>query len=548
MGNETAFYSAAWSAFMSWLNRSETISVPTDFRGRCSAIDRMLANDVTGLINTIIDYSINSASEARFKVKCTDSPSVEDLLNSWLKKVNININGIPSGLSALAKEYYKERWQQSSLILLRVQNWQDITVGDNTIRVPMTLFFVNGASIYVERDNEDKFKLGGDKYYLDKDLKFYLPHAKNERIVVQKPFGRWFTKYSTPYLVRKGVLKNFKAIEVLQSRGDDVITKIIPYIFAVKEGLPSEYKNGDNSSDSDFKAMEIDLQDKMQKYRQMRDKVPAWLTPNTINYEHVIPDIKNILTEELFRNGLRAILSGLGFVDVIQGISSTRKESVLNPAPFVAEVNAGVTDFKAILIDVINQIIEENKEEHIKLFSDKNSIKIVNSPLKINVEPILDQIRSAFDRGSLSHTSYIESLGFDKDEQVELRKTELDNGEEDLLYPHLIQNQEATPDRISPTKERNTQEDRKPGTPEAQTKFSAAIDLEIAPYKKNEDLPKYLQYLPDGAKTTFKDTFNNIYETTKDESKAFPIAYMQMNKWLRTNGYKKNSDGKWVKK
>ena len=550
MTENISFYTSAYSALTNYLNQSDVIEVPGEFRARCRCIQQMLANDVTGIINTVLDYSVNSASGASFKVKCIDSETAEELLNYWLSHINININGIPSGLAALATEYYKERWLGSSFILLRVQNWKDITVGGNTIRVPMDMFFVNGSSIYIKRDKKETFKLGGDVYYLDKDLKYLVPNSKNERIVIQKPFGRWHTEYPTPYLIRKGVYKNYRAIEVLQNKGDEVISKIIPYIFAIKEGLSSEFKNGDNSSDTDLASMGKEIQANMQKYRNMRDKVPAWLTPATLNYEHVMPDMRNMLTEDLFNAGLRALLAGLGFVDVIQGISSTRKESILNPAPFVAEVNSGVNDFKKILLDVMNQIIQVNKDDHKKLFSDSNCIKIINSPLKINVEPILDQIRSAFDRGSLSHTSYINSLGFDKDEEVELRQSELKNGDEDILYPHLVQNLENTPDikNQSPAKPKNTPEDRKPGSPEAKTKFSAELELEIAPYKTNEDLPHYLQYLPEGAKTAFKDTFNNVMKNGGTDSTAFPIAYHSMHLWLKKNGYKKNKEGLWVKK
>jgi len=61
---------------------------------------------------------------------------------------------------------------------------------------------------------------------------------------------------------------------------------------------------------------------------------------------------------------------------------------------------------------------------------------------------------------------------------------------EDLLYPHLIQNVEATPDRMSPAKpknEKNEKQGKKPGTPEANNFKNATIEDPII-IKEEENL------------------------------------------------------------
>jgi hypothetical protein len=206
MGNSNQGLSnGLWQAFINSLFKTGEITVSDKFHDRCGYVNDIMDNDITGIVGTIVDYSINSASEAKFRVECAeDSESLEDLLNTWLERINININGVPTGLQELAKEYYKERWAGSSLCLLRVDKWEKITIRANSITAPTVLYFVNGSSVYIKRTNPKHFKLGTDKYFLDEDEKSNpIPSKANEQIVIQKPFGRWFTEYPTPYLIKR---------------------------------------------------------------------------------------------------------------------------------------------------------------------------------------------------------------------------------------------------------------------------------------------------------------------------------------------------------
>jgi len=203
--------------FINYLYSTGEISIPSDFHSRCGKVNTMFDNDVSGIVSTITDYSINSASEAILKVECSDE-TLEKLFNIWLTRINLNVNGVPTGLMELAKEYYKERWSGSSLCLMRVSNWEKITSGNTTIKVPTLLYFVNGSSVYIKRKNEKNYKIGTDEYYLDINHKVRIPKNKDEEIIIQKPFSRWFTKYPSPYVVKKGILKNWMAIEILASK------------------------------------------------------------------------------------------------------------------------------------------------------------------------------------------------------------------------------------------------------------------------------------------------------------------------------------------
>ena len=545
MGNN-ALGNGLFQEFISWLYSSGDISIPTEFHEQCDKIIELKGNDISGIVNTLLDYSVNSSSETDFSVECSDN-TLQELLNLWLTKINVNINGIPTGLQALEKEYCKERWE-SSFCLMNVSEWEKITVNNVTIEVPTVLYFVNGASIYIDRP-KGSYKLGIDKFFLDTNKKKQIPKA-NEDIIVQKPFARWFDAYPVPYLVRKGVLKNWLAMKILQEKGNEVISKFLPYLFIISKGTENLFLQGDVSySDPELQTMVDNFKKEYQKYKGEKGKTPTQAVPFDQKFEHLIPDLSKILTEELYRQGTRLILAGMGFIDLLE-ISPSRQESRLNPKPFISEINASVDDFKLILKDIIALIVNRNSS-HIKLFNDNKRLHIINSPLKINVEQMLADIRSGFDRGAISIQSYTETLGFDMQTEIERRQKELDSGIEDLMYPHLIQNQEAQPDRMGiPAKPKDTtkleDQNKLKNTPETKTKTAELEDeLEIAPYKTNEDLPQHLQYLPEGAKDAFRKTFNETYP--KGEDYAFPVSYTSMKRWLKKHGYKKNDNGKWVK-
>ena len=560
-----------WQGFLDFLYRTGDISIPSDFKGRCNAIYGMLDNDVSGIVSTVIDYSINAASEAKFKVECSDD-TLEKLFTLWLEKINANINGVPTGLAELASEYYKERWAGSSLCLLRVDKWEKITVNNTTVSVPTMLWFVNGASVCIKRSNNKNFKIGSDQYFLDPGHTVKLPKGANETIFVQKPFGRWFTELPSPYLIKKGVYKNWKAIDVLQHKADEVISKVLPYLFLIEKGTENLFINGDvDYSDTELQKLATNFKEAMKRYESEHGKTPTAAVPFDQKYSHLIPDLRNILSEELYRQGYRAILAGLGFITIVQGIADSRKEEVVNPKPFVSEINAGVDGFKSMLMDVVRLIISKNKIEHRKLFSESKSLKISNSPLKINVQSILDQIRSAYVYGTISVKTYQEILGIDPEQELDRMRKEWDGGLRELYYPHVIQNTEKDTDiavppltkkQVEKQKEKETQpEDMQEATLvkclgcKGDVEFASESEkdtykecpqchkiidiegkviglkneLEIAPYNM-KNIPKAIKKLPKDLQELWIRVWNESYARYKDESKAHRTAWYVVNK------------------
>lgn len=540
--------------FLDYLFSTGDISVPGDFHDRCSGIKTMLDNDISGTINTILDYSINSASEANYRVECSGK-KLQELLNLWLDKINLDIKGIPTGLEALSKEYFKERWQGSSFCILRVTDWEKITVDNTTIEVPTTMWFVNGSSIYVMRPKTKNYKLGSDKFYLDKEFKNNIPDNKEE-IIVQKPFDRWFDEYATPYLVRKGVYKNWLGMKVLQDKSDEVISKVLPYLFLIIKGDKDLFLQGDvNYTDEDLAELGENFKTQVEKYRSAKGKVPTNAIPFDTKYDHLIPDLRKILAEELYRQGYRSILAGLGFIDMLE-ISPSRQESRMNPKAFISEINSGISGFKSILLEVIYLIEARNKNKHPKIFSDKGKLIITNSPIRINVEQILDALRSGFDRGVLSYESYIEVLGLDYNTEKERRIKEAKSGEEDLFYPRIITNQEDKgKDIFSPSKPKTNKEetledeDKKSGSPESKNFKKATEKLEIAPYKNLDELPSYIKKMTKQCQEVFMAIFNSVLEDSGDESKAMAIGISASKRCMKKSNYFYDKESKtWKKK
>lgn len=580
-----------FQAFLDWIYSSGDMSVPSEYHSRCAKVQEMLDSDISGTVNSILDYAVNSASEAKYQVECSE-PTLEKLLNLWLDEINIEIKGIPTGLQSLSKEYFRERWQGSSFCILRVKDWQKITVNNVSVDVPTTLWFVNGGSIYVARPKDKSYILGTDKYYLDQALKDEIPNGKDEEIIVQKPYNRWFDQYATPYLIRKGVFKNWLGMKTLQDKSDEVISKILPYLFVISKGTENLFLQGDvNYSDDELKELTENFKTQVQKYRNEKGKTPTNAVPFDTKYEHLIPDLGKVLKEELYRQGYRSILAGLGFIDMLE-ISPSRQESRLNPKAFISEINEGVSGFKQILLEAIYLIEERNKNAHKKLFTDKGKIIIVNSPLFINVENMLADLRSGFDRGSMSIQSYQEILGLDPTTERERRQKELDNGDESLFYPHLIQNQEAVPDKMGiPAKPKDTtkleDQNKKKNTPETKTKTAeleeeyiakckkcghefdyssvqeagmgyvkcpkceeavTQEDLIMAPYQNLNQLPSYIKKMNVECQKVFMATFNSVLKDSGDESRAMAIGISAAKRCMKKKGYTYDKETKTWKK
>jgi len=478
-----------WLSDMMKIATKDEIVIPNDYRDMVLQVKELLNSDTSGYASSVLDFAINSAL-VDYRVE-TKNKNLNTLLNNWLDALNDTLRGeIPVGIKALAREYFRERWKGSSFLLLRTF-WEK----KDGFYLPTVLYFVDGEDIVVDGDKKSK-NLNGRKYKLriSKDETKSIGVAENEKLFIQKPYTSWGNDYSIPYIIQRGLFRNLKFLELLEKKGEFVVGKALEYLGILKKGT----ENLTLSNNPDFIYDESDLNkiktdfSKFLSDRKVTGGASIYTTGFDTQFEHLIPEYSQALKQELYTPIERRIIAGLGLVEIIEGISSTRKEAILNTKPFFAEINAGIQDFKTLLIDIITTISEENKSLHRKYF--RKSIKIQTPLISAGMDSkTLAQLRSGYDRGIISKKTYCETLGLNLD--IEIDRREEEEKYEDILFPPVIQNIEKD---IEP----------KPGDKKLDKKVDKKIDkkLDKKVDKKVED------NIPDDKKGLEKKNFNQAIE------------------------------------
>ena len=434
------------------------ITVPTEFHAQCEAIKQMLCDDVTGLIDVLTDFSVESAT-VDFRIEANNE-NLNNLFSEWLDTINTEYGTVPVGIKALAQEYFKERWKGSSLPILKIAKWGKF--GD--IILPTKMFFVDGSDVYA-RDNEDDdtLKIGSYNYYIGSTDQYLI---KSDSAIINRPYGRWFDKYPVPYLIKRGVYHNYRLVSSLKTKEAEILEQVIPYLLLIKKGSPELFQSGKTYSDAELKNVVCQFQELIEDLKTVnvndkQVKSPARATNYDEDIKQLIPDLEVIFKTALFEQAERNIISGLGFIDVIQGISSSRRESVLNPKVFMQEVNSGVEGFKEILKQLL-VLIKQKNSDHIKY--NNSGLYISASPVKtFMTDDFKDKIRMLYDRGGVSKRTYIELVGeVDFDTEKYRREKEAKDGTEFIMYPPITRNDEekgidlheqTTEENITPDKQ-----------------------------------------------------------------------------------------------
>ena len=185
------------------------IVVPSDFHNQVKVVRMIQEDDVSGLVDSLTDFAVNTAC-VDFNIE-TDNEKFTEILEDWLFTLNQGYNGkTPVGLKPLAKEYFKERWKYSSFPVLRISEWESTK---NGIILPTKMFFVDGESIHAKDVNDsDVLTVGSYDYYLGKNME----NKMEKGYIFSRPYGRWFDKYPTPYLIKRGIYHNWKIIQSLK--------------------------------------------------------------------------------------------------------------------------------------------------------------------------------------------------------------------------------------------------------------------------------------------------------------------------------------------
>jgi hypothetical protein len=469
---------------------NKKIVVPTEFHDQCRVVRQMLADDMSGIVDVLTDFAVQSAT-VDFAIE-TSNDTLNDILATWFKEINAEYATLPIGIKNLAQEYFKERWKGSSFPALKIAKWDAFA---KDLILPTKMIFVDGSSIYAEDKNDSEtVSIEGYNYYIGSaiDNRYKI---NSDNYIIQRPFCRWFDKYPVPYLVKRGVYHNWKIIEALKNKQSEILDQIIPYLLMIKKGSDQLAAGGKTYSQTELEAIVAQMQTLMDDITstdisQHTVKTPIRASNFDEDFKHLIPDISTMFASGLFEQAERNILSGLGFIDVIQGVSSTRKESVLNPKAFIQEINAGIDGFKEILHRLLFMIKAKNDSHNKYINSD---FYISSAPVKAFATPEFElAIRSLYDRGGISKQTYTEIIsGLDFPTEVYRREREATDGTDETMYPQVVQNIEEKGIDI-PGKETVIQKEVTPDKkgPEAKNFKNASTDevIEETPEQKENKI------------------------------------------------------------
>jgi len=418
------------------------IVVPADYHGQVKAVRHMLKDDVSGMADSLTDFSVASAC-VDYSIE-SDNPKFTKILKKWLYIINKDYHGkVPIGIRPLAKEYFKERWKYSSFPVLKIAKWEEI----DGVMLPTKMFFVDGESIYAkEKDKGQELTLLSYDYYLSS--KFESRTKLGDNCIFDKPYGRWFDKYPSPYLIKRGVYHNWKIIQSIKAKEIEILDQVIPYMMLVKKGSEAlATQNIKTYTDEELNKVKEQFQKLLDEVKTISSsdkpiKSPFRATNFDEDIQHIIPDLANIFKRDLFIVAEKNILAGLGFIDVVEGVSTSRRESVLNPKVFIEEVRTGVDDFKQILKQLVLLIIDKNTQ-HRKYMNTE--FYITSSPVKaFMTDDFKSLIRQMYDRGRISSQTAVELIGeIDFRTEIYRREKETKEGIEETMYPPIKDNREG---------------------------------------------------------------------------------------------------------
>ena len=291
-------------------------ATPADFHGQVAKVKDMLSEDVSGLVDSLSDFMVNSAN-----VGCsieTGNDKFTATLKKWLDTINIGYNGqVPIGINALAKEYYSERWKYSSLPVLRIAKWEKI----DGIMLPTKMFFLDGGSIYAKKkDDNNTIRLLDYDYFLGKP-EAKAPNQLIKNVLFSKVNGRWFDKYPKPFLVKRGIYRNWKLIDTIKGQEERILKRIIPYLLQITKGGMF----GDKVKTYSNKQLTGIMNEFKQIAKDIRQDEGMGIRVSNMDEEikHLIPDLSDMFNPVLFANAERAILTGFGFVDIMEATANS---------------------------------------------------------------------------------------------------------------------------------------------------------------------------------------------------------------------------------
>jgi hypothetical protein len=510
--------------------------IPSTFSAQAKAVESMVQNDKTGLIKSLTEFYVASAAH-KFEI-LTDTPNYNAILKEWLATINLSYNGeFPLGISGIVDEYYRERWAGASFPILKITEWSVI----GGVKVPTGLAIVNGSAVKSQQSKLDESRYD---YLLDEE-----ELTNNKAVIITKPFGRYYQQYPSIFLVERGILYNYQSYSMMRDhQGRGVGSVLLPYVTRLIKGSPelavALVKLGADNPGMYSDVELTKIKEAVQAFADdspMNNKAPLRTSNFDEKFEQFVADLLPLLKMDLTATFEKAMLSGMGFIDVIDVAGASRRESVINPKPFIAEVQKGSNDFvRNILTPLYYKIVEANPDKRYT----KTDFTIAHEPITVFMNDKVKMfLRSMYDRGTLSKRT-INELGCEVDHDIEVRRRENESrdGTDVTCYPPETTNTEQN---VSPMEQKKLDKEPTPDKVGIEANNFNQASVKKATYSYT-DHPKEIDGYPDNAQKVWVNVFNTMYEKHDSETRAFKAAWSVLKRYMR-NHFTKQGD-KWVEK
>lgn len=508
--------------------------VPSDFQGRCSHIEAMLEDDMSGLVDTLVSFMVTAAL-VDIRIETNKDTQLNNIFERWMKQLNIGVEGITPGIKSLAKEYFIERWKSSSFAAFRIVEWKDF----DGYYLPNKIICLDGSSIYAEDPESDKVTVSGYDYYLGRKKETKI--SGDESIIYSKINARYFDKYPIPFLIKRGIYYNWLLIKALKSNQTKVLGKVLPYLMLMTKGNQELLQMGKMAlTNEEYTQMTTEFQNMVRNLNSLdgSNVAGAYATSYDTKIDYKIPDLTPLFKAELFQMAERNILCGFGLIDIVDLVSSNRKESVLNPKAFISEIQNGIEDFKQIIYQIVYKIQNYEQNQRNKKYNNVDCNILSSKPVIFDSIEMKNLLRQLYERGLISKQSAVEQIAnMEFDTEVYRRKTETKEDLNDTMYPPVILNQEDSPNETQDINNEEIPEDKQ--NPIEKQKYNMAsfdLVLEGSPYKSIDQLPENVKKLSPDKQDKWMKIFNNAYfyalgkfkSVKKAETYAFRVAWSKV--------------------
>jgi hypothetical protein len=247
---------------------------------------------------------------------------------------------------------------------------------------------------------------------------------------------RSYENYPIPFLFHRGTAQLVKVKEALRKSDYRTAIGIINDILMIKKGSDELTKLGITYGEKEMSALRDLLRTQLSTNQ-------AFLTTYDTDMKHVTPETASLLSRDKYFEVDKDILASLGLINI--RIEGERRESELNYKGFMLETQAIMKEFRDIMEkDLYMEFVRRNKETHPELFKEFSRLLYIYKPINIWITDEGKRlIKNWYNSGLISKRHSLETTS-DLDYDVEKieREKETANGDDEKMYPPVLQNQE----------------------------------------------------------------------------------------------------------